>query len=135
MKYIGFTGTREGMTEAQKATVAQLIVDLDPKQARHGDCVGADADFHALVRELTSARVIIHPSNSDTLRAGCVGDQILDEKPPLARNRDIVDNSTLMIATPNTAEEKLRSGTWSTIRYTRKCGKILYVVAPDGSLL
>lgn len=132
--YVGFTGSREGMTEAQKATVARLLAELQPKQARHGDCVGADADFHELARQ-TTAKVIIHPPSNDSARAGCIGDQILDEKPYLQRNKDIVDNSTVMIATPNTAQEQQRSGTWSTIRYARKSGKKLYVVAPDGSVM
>jgi hypothetical protein len=132
MSYIGFTGTREGMTDEQKATVSRLLTELEPKHARHGDCVGSDADFHALVRE-TKAKVIIHPPDKDADRAGCIGDQILPEKPYLTRNRDIVDNCTVLIATPDGAQEKQRSGTWSTIRYGRKVGRRVIVVAPDGT--
>ena len=132
MSYIGFTGSRSGMTGAQKATVARLLVELEPKHARHGDCVGSDADFHTLARE-THAKIIIHPPDDDKDRAGCIGDQILPEKPYLTRNKDIVDNCTVLIATPDSAQEKQRSGTWSTIRYGRKVGRRVIVVAPDGT--
>ena len=133
MTYLGFTGSRCGMTEAQKSTVAALLLELAPRQARHGDAVGSDAQFHAMVRT-TPAVVIVHPANEPRYRANCAADKELPEKPPLARNKDIVDNCTVLIATPDSAVEKLRSGTWSTIRYARKQGRRVLIVTPDGSV-
>ena len=51
----------------------------------------------------------------------------------LSRNKKIVEAATYMIAAPE-SEETLRSGTWSTIRYSIKLKKPLYIVMPDGSV-
>lgn len=134
MTYIGFTGSRTGMTDAQKEAVRRLLNELQPKQARHGDCLGSDADFHTLARE-TQATVIIHPPTDAKDRAYCEGDKLLPEKPYLDRNKDIVNGCTVLIATPDSATEKARSGTWSTIRHARKEGRRVCVVAPDGTLI
>jgi hypothetical protein len=133
MTYIGFTGARTGMTQPQKNTVARLLAELQPKQARHGDAVGSDADFHELARG-TDARVIIHPPEDAKDRANCAGDKILPPKPYLDRNKDIVNACTVLIATPDSPQEKVRSGTWSTVRYGRKAGRRVIVVLPDGTI-
>jgi hypothetical protein len=50
-------------------------------------------------------------------------------EPYLERNKRIVDNVTLLIATPKEFHHTLRSGTWSTIRYAWK-KKIDVVIIP-----
>lgn len=57
---------------------------------------------------------------------------VLEPKPYLVRNKDIVNASEGMLAAPRGPEE-LRSGTWSTIRYARKCRKKVLIMWPDGS--
>lgn len=133
MTYLGFTGSRAGMTPAQKATVTRLLTELQPKQAHHGDCMGSDADFHELVRA-TSATVILHPPDDPKDRANCTGDKVLAVKPYLARNKDIVNSCVVLIAAPDSDVEKVRSGTWSTVRYGRKERKRVLVVVPDGTV-
>ena len=59
--------------------------------------------------------------------------KILDPRPYLARNRDIVDASDLMLACPAEQQEVLRSGTWATIRYALKRDKHLIVIHPNGA--
>jgi len=54
-------------------------------------------------------------------------------KEPLARNRDIVNMSDILIAAPGEKAEVLRSGTWATIRYARKMSRKLLVIYPKGS--
>ena len=54
-------------------------------------------------------------------------------KPYLERNKDIVDETGLLIATPK-GEEIVRSGTWSTIRYARKNHKKIIIIMPNGNL-
>jgi hypothetical protein len=52
-KVLGFTGTRQGMTLAQRKAIESLLRDglaLDSVLV-HGDCVGADADMHTLARD------------------------------------------------------------------------------------
>lgn len=130
---VGFTGTRDGMTDAQKATVEEIVVKLRPSWAHHGDCVGADGDFHQIAKR--HASVMIHPPSDPKLRARLVGDDIAEEKPYLDRNRDIVHAADVLIATPRTTAATIRGGTWYTVKYARRMGKTVVIVWPDGSTL
>jgi hypothetical protein len=119
---VGFTGSSKGMTHFQKKRLAALLEELRPELARHGDCVGADAEFHAAATAL-GLRVCIHPPENEGMRAFCQGDTVLPAKASLERNKDIVDMSDLLIAAPKSATEELRSGTWATIRHARSIGR------------
>lgn len=136
---IGFTGTRLGMSEAQSLAFTALMMTAvrdHPVSFHHGDCVGADAQAHAVVRSLNGRvrpNIVVHPPTDDRLRAKCDGDLIRTPHDHLTRNKDIVDGTDLLIAAPETAEEVQRSGTWSTVRYARKTGKRVVVINPDGS--
>ncbi len=133
MPTLGFTGTQKGMTPQQIQAVQDLILKLKPAVARHGDCVGADAQFHEAVQEhLPDALILIHPPQITNKRAFCRGAVALPAKAYLERNHDIVDAVSHMLATPAEFEEIQRSGTWATIRYARKQNKPLMIVFPDG---
>ena len=136
LSIVGFTGTRTGMTEEQKNTVSNLLGLIEPNEVHHGDCIGADAQFHELAMSM-GIRVVIHPASGvGEQRAYCSGSYFThDARPPLERNKDIVDACTDMIATPVAHKEVLRSGTWATIRYARKQGVSLNIVLPDSSLM
>lgn len=135
---IGFTGTRKGMTYAQYKTLKQLLSErLDVRfeeRAVHGDCIGADAEFHVLIQKYyPHVKIIIYPSNIKSTRAHCIGAEIVfEERDPLKRNHDIVDNCDILFATPHEAREILRSGTWAAIRYCRKIHHSIYVIWPNG---
>ena len=43
---LAFTGTRQGMTAAQRRRCATLLRELMPEEVHHGDAIGADAEFH-----------------------------------------------------------------------------------------
>lgn len=159
MNNIGMTGTRRGMTEAQKKTFTKLLKsyqrrafqrsieegcprwqDAPPCILHHGDCVGADEEAHKIARSL-GFHVVIHPPEYEKHRAWCApyyeseyGDKIKvrEEKDYITRNHDIVDECDTMIGVPGEDKEILRSGTWSTIRYSQKQEKVLVVVVPDG---
>lgn len=134
--HIGFTGTRHGMTPHQINSVCTLIAEAKLAEkvvyARHGDCIGADETFDQLCAGMCIPR-IVHPPDVDTYRAFCAGELILEARPYLFRNRDIVNNSGVLIATPETHTERDRSGTWSTVRYARRTNKPHVVVYPCGS--
>lgn len=127
---IGFTGTRSGLTELQKQNITNLLnnyTHLDIT-VHHGDCVGADKDFHELCRKLSKdIKIVIHPPNDNKLRAFC--DSVYIEKPKsyLKRNKDIVNSSNILIACPYSKTEQFRSGTWSTIRYAKKINMLIYI--------
>lgn len=83
----------------------------------HGDCIGADAQAHDAARAL-GYHIVLHPPTNPSRRAYCSADE---EAPPLeylARNKRIVESSELLIAGPS-GPERVRSGTWSTVRYAR----------------
>lgn len=118
---LGFTGTRAGMTPGQAAAFRAIVRRIQPAIFRHGDCTGADAEAHDIVRaECRRCMVILHPCDLPRQRAFRRGDATREPLSPLVRNHEIVDTSDWMIAAPATVEEMLRSGTWSTIRYARK---------------
>ena len=49
--------------------------------------------------------------------------------------RDLEYSRTVLIAAPAEQEgERLRSGTWATVRYARRLGRRVVLVCPDGSL-
>lgn len=133
MKKIGFTGTREELTEPQLAALGAVFTAEqtgEVTEVHHGDCVGADAAFHDLATR-SGARTVGHPCDIKGLRANCVCDEVLPVKKPLDRNRDIVDAVEVLIACPE-GPERQRSGTWSTIRFALRVGKPVVIVWPDG---
>lgn len=139
---LGFTGTREGMTDKQKSVVDFILQDWAPSLVRHGDCIGADHDFHVLAY-YRSILVDIHPPIKEEYRARCDRlytniNKVWTPKPYLDRDRDIVDTSTALVATPKEYKNKLRSGTWYTFRYAKKVwadsGKRIAIVFPDGTV-
>jgi len=138
---IGFTGTQTDLTAKQFDALLDLILELRPHEAHHGDCVGADERLHQTCAWLNDEnpnyqiKIHIHPPIVDTKRAWCVGaDEMYATKDYLVRNHDIVDASNIVIACPNTNTEKMRSGTWSTWRYAKKTGKMTYLILPTGEV-
>lgn len=138
MIHIGFTGTRNGMTDAQRRMVDQFVCDTiggDTEVrvvAHHGDCTGADAQFHVIARQY-GAMMVGHLPVDETYRAFADVDDERDPLPYLKRNQNIVDEATQMIAAPAGEVEQQRGGTWATIRMARRAKKPLIVVYPDGS--
>lgn len=131
---VGFTGSRSAMTEAQYLSLRQLLSELDPWEFHHGDCVGSDAQAHGLATAL-HVPTVVHPPDERRYRAFCQASLYTHApKPYLERNHDIVDASTILLATPNSPTERLRSGTWATVRYARRRHRPLVVVNPDGTL-
>lgn len=130
--HVGFTGTQLGMTLDQKRRVEGIIQSFSIGAAHHGDCIGADAEFHTICRG-NRLHIVGHPPLNPSKRAFCDFDEERDPKDYIPRNHDIVDESHFMIATPREFGEVLRSGTWATIRYSNRIGKPIVVILPDGS--
>lgn len=133
MTIIGFTGTQQGMTYRQFQTFCRVYKELSPEEFHHGDDIGSDREAHDVVRTHGS-RIVVHPPEDSSRRAFCKGDEIRPPKPYLERNKDIVADVEYMIATPRQFVEVRRSGTWATIRYTRKATKEIFIIYPDGSI-
>jgi hypothetical protein len=141
---VGFSGTRQGLTDKQKASLKNLLFKIKHKKSNiifhHGDCIGADECLHELLAiENIPNKIVVHPPDNSNLRAfvplnhSSIEIEITEEKEYLARNRDIVDSSELVIICPKEHEEILRSGTWNVYRYSKKKNKVIIIVYPDGS--
>ena len=131
---IGFTGTRLGMTGIQRSLVRQMLEYKRPRVVVHGGCVGADSDFHDIVRLLFSKRqcqVHVFPSNIRGTHGHIDGDVVFAEHPPLQRNGFIVSLSDELIACPEGCQETNRSGTWSTVRRARKKKIPIHIFYPE----
>lgn len=132
----GFTGTQNGMTDRQRQALIKYLAEVPRFRWHHGDCIGADAESHAIVMAM-SLPVILHPPTNPRKRAFCQGAmEIRLEQDYLVRNHQIVDESVRLIACPSGFEETMRSGTWATVRYARKFPrqKLITIIWPDGNV-
>ena len=137
---LGFSGTQKGMTPAQKAAVKKIVIDLAPSEVHHGDCVGADYEFHQIVKEVErelgiEIRKVGHPPVKQSRRAFCDFDEECEPRDYLDRNTDIAFDTDALLAAPKADVETQRSGTWSTVRRARSKGNPIFVVPPDGNVM
>ena len=143
MPDVGFTGTRLGMTGAQKMTLGKLLADIRPAFSgpawfHHGLCVGADAEAHQIARDMNYL-IEGHPPTNQRLMAKLEGFAKMNEPLPyLQRDGRIVQACTELLAcptTPVTAEVATTGGggTWSTIRYAQRLGRKVTIILPNGS--
>lgn len=136
MRALGFTGTQGGMTPDQRRAVESFLKEKAPSIVHHGDCIGADADFHdAVEATLPGASIEIHPPRNPSKRAFKKGHRLHPVKEYLDRNVDIVNVSDELLAIPKAFEEEQRSGTWFTVRQARKRGKGIHIIYPDGKVV
>lgn len=136
---VGFTGTQHGMTRAQQLAVFDDLSfvndDVSPTdEYHHGMCVGADSQFHELIRIWTNAPIVGHPPINTSKMADCDCDILWPAKDYIPRNHDIVDATERLLAAPRLMTEEQRSGTWATIRYARSFRRPLSIYWPDGTI-
>lgn len=133
MVHVGFTGTRKGMTGKQLSRLVSVLMSFpEPFVFHHGCCVGADAEAHEAVGKIMLRECrVLHPPVSKSQEASFTSfSACRGRKDYLERNRDIVDECSVLIAAPETEKEVRRSGTWATVRYARKTGKQVVVLEP-----
>lgn len=109
---LAFTGTRQGMTAKQVVTVTDLVVLADPSEARHGVAIGSDAAFHRIVRtNKPTAKIIGYPPANPKYRDFTLDcGEWMPEADYGVRDRQLVEASEALIATPRGYKEELRSG-------------------------
>lgn len=132
---IGFTGNQDGMNVRQRKEFANLMlwrwsVTGREDEFHHGDCVGSDEQAHIIVRQIDHAWIAIHPPENTSKQAGMLGNESFPPKRYETRNHEIVDACDVLIATPSTEDEVLRSGTWATIRYAKRQHKPVIIIGP-----
>ena len=127
---IAFSGTREGMSYRQLEAFQQIIGGLQGtfKEFHHGDCLGSDIQAHDTFRGLSGHKIVLHPSNMNEYRGYSGGDETREPMHPLKRNEVMAAECDILIAAPISTQEKVRSGTWSTVRYFRKQNKPVIIL-------
>ena len=128
---VGFTGTQVGMTVPQVRKLIAKLIELEPDEFHHGDCIGADSEANDIANEMDLS-IVIHPPEDSKKRAYCSGKyvQLREPKPYMERNQDIVDECDVLIAAPKHGQEELRSGTGATIRRAVKAKKEIFILNP-----
>lgn len=76
---IGMTGNRNGISEQALNKLKELLKSIEITEAHHGDCTGADENFHQIMVSFL-IKIIIHPPDKNICRAYCQGDEIRKEK-------------------------------------------------------
>jgi len=112
---VGFTGTRQGMTDRQKLALSSLLYllhgdceeDSDDLVFHHGGEPHADQEAAMIASGVFWSTKKYRPAKKDA-------------KHLLERNHKIVDAVSILIAAPRSLAEEVRSGTWATVRYARK---------------
>lgn len=139
---VGFTGTRSGMLEPQRAALWQLLIDLQPTEFHHGACEGADADAVLCVRHaIPIARVTawpgVYPDGSKKHQSAVAlrnSHRVEPDQGHRARNTAIVDNCDVLIAAPVMRPCPKRSGTAMTMNIAEAAGRRTVTVWPDGAV-
>ena len=132
-RYLGVTGTSEPITDAQRRQlfpVLRSFRDQGFDWMRNGDCINADHELARVWRQM-GGKVFGHPPLSPVKRAFFNFDEWSIERGYLDRNRDIVYGSEELLGVPS-GPEKVRSGTWSTIRLARSLGRKITLIWPTG---
>lgn len=117
---VGFTGSRKGMTMSQHEQLARVLAWLrsgwqfesgEPLEFHHGNSpeLGADQQAAAIAVRLGYTEYRHNPEDRSSSAM-------------LQRNREIVQSIDILVAAPEYNAEKLRSGTWATVRYARAAG-------------
>jgi hypothetical protein len=130
----GFTGSSEITTARQRLAFRHFLLGSGMSKFRHGDCVKADADAHAIVRDvLPGVPIHGHIPTKDGKRAFCDFDSVSAPKPYLARNADIANECDELLAMPK-GPDPGHGGTWFTIRKAKTLGKPVTLFWPDGTV-
>ena len=135
---IGFTGTREGLSEMQETALEYFLEKWPITEFHHGCCLGADAEAHGIAF-LRDIPIHAHPAKNPSLRMSYDDYRsaiIIHPKATyLERNRAIVDSTDILIACSKQDKEPPSyrgrpGGTWYTIRYARKQKHTIYILYP-----
>ena len=129
---VGFTGSRKNMTDKQVEVFGQIAKTLDISEFHHGDCIGSDAKADEIVKNISKdIKMVIHPPSYKKDRANCKGDVIIKPASYHDRNKDIVNHSEVLVATPS-CKENFTSGVWATVRLARRRGIPVYIIKQNG---
>ncbi len=124
---IAITGSREGLTDWQRAALTKALRRPTVTGIVHGDCVGADAEADAVAVSLGLPRFSF-PSNLWKLRAHTHAERLAEPAPPLERNVWIVEKGEALVALPRPSSR----GTWHAVAIAQRLGRPLLILGEAG---
>lgn len=131
---LGVTGSRSGITSRQSKWLNEFFDDNDISRLLHGDCEGADEAADTIAMKHGVKRWAMPGTDAlgrSPYRAYCAAEYIAEPRLYQVRNQYIVDNCELLVALPKSVE-RVRSGTWATIRYARRVHRQHFIIYPNG---
>lgn len=140
---IGVTGTRSGMNDKQSKDITTYLTTIiagrdviydEEYELHHGDCEGVDVQVAEIAHGL-GYKVVCHPPIKDDLRALHKSDVFRKPLSYFARNRNIVDETDVLIVVPYQNTRQNSGGTWYTHSYCEKKQKPFMIVWPQGGIL
>lgn len=140
---IGFTGSRDGLSDIQIAWLYKTFeagkADGTIKEVHHGACVGADEAVHVAALDNDVRVHAWPPTNPKYLAQQCLNEHprvtVHPAMPYLNRDREIVHATKGLIALPKQNEQPPRmlwGGTWYTVDYAERTRKPVYICYPNG---
>jgi hypothetical protein len=132
---LGVTGSRHPITDMQRDKALVILRGFRDEGIlwmHNGDCINADHEMARIWKRM-SGMVYGHPPSNPIGRAYFAFDAQEDPKEYGKRDADIVQRANVMVAMPN-GPERLRSGTWMTVRMARRKGLPITYIWPDGSV-
>lgn len=129
---VGATGTRNDLNLYQLDCIANYLqsIYVPNIELHHGDCVGADNTISEIAKSL-NYKIVCHPPNIDTLRAFAPYDEIRKPLSYFARNRNIVDETDILIVAPYQNARQPKGGTWYTHDYALSKNKPIMIFFPS----
>ena len=129
---IGVTGTREGANDTQLIELIKFMESLGSgHELHHGDCRGVDVQVASIAKEL-GWKIICHPPTINEQRGYFGGDEVRSPKGYLARDRNIVDETELLLVVPLQNTWQPTGGTWYTHDYAVKSKRAMKIFYPGG---
>lgn len=117
---VGVTGTREGLSPAQKGALQielQRLHEEGMVEFHHGGCIGVDTEAASFVQEEFKIVPVKHQGQAGTF---------------LKRNREIVNSVDLLLVCPRGMQHESTGGTWYTHDYALKRGILIVIIWPNG---
>jgi hypothetical protein len=140
---IGFTGTREKLTDAQLGWLYTTLetgkADGTITELHHGACQGADLAAHQAALDVELKVHVWPPVNPRYVAPECLTPHPLvtvhHAMPYLNRDREIVRATYGLIALPKHDEQPSRElwgGTWYTVDFAERMNKPVIICYPKG---
>jgi hypothetical protein len=118
------------------------MIGKSVSEFHHGCCVGSDEFAHRIAKSCLDTgldQIVLHPPANGAQEmeytewdyGNCLW---YTKKDYLARDRDIVNETDILLALPNGPEKMRGSGTWYTIRYARNHNKKVIICDPLGKV-